>query len=218
VGDDDRGVLARRGIEREVGVEFSALGPLMGGLALVLLRRIHPWVDRGVSWFVDFIRNTPLLVQILFLYLVLPEYGIVLTFFQTAVLAMSIHYSSFLSEVFRAGIDAVPRGQWEAARALNFTATNIYARIVIPQMIPSIVPSAGNILVYMFKDSPLLAAISLVELVFTAQSITAETFNYLEPMTEVGIIFLVMGRVSAQFVRIVERNLGSRWLRTRNWQ
>ncbi len=186
---------------------------LVGGLVLVLLRRAHPIASRIVGGVVEFIRNTPLLVQILFLYLVLPEHGIVLTSFQTGVLAMGIHYSVYLSEVYRAAIDAVPRGQWEAARALNFTTFSTYAYVVLPQAVPVVVPSAGNILVYMFKDSPLLAAISLVELVFTAQNIAAETFNYLEPMTLVGLIFLAMGLASAQLVRMVERHVGSRWMK-----
>ncbi len=185
---------------------------LILGLALLLMRRSHRTADKVVRAIIEFIRSTPLLVQILFLYLVLPEYGIVLSPLQTGVLAMTLHYSCYMSEVYRAGFESVPKGQWEAATALNFTTAETYGRVIIPQMIPAIIPAAGNFLVYMFKDSPLLAAISLVELVFTAQMISADTFRYLEPMTLVGLIFLTMGLIAARGVAAVEKRIGTKWI------
>jgi polar amino acid transport system permease protein len=80
-------------------------------------------------------------------------------------------------------------------------------------MVPLVVPAAGNLLVYMFKDSPLLAAISLVELVFVASKIGAESFRYLEPMTLVGAIFLVMGLATARLVAVLEGRLGATWIK-----
>jgi len=186
---------------------------LVGGMIILLVRRSSAIANSILGFVVEFIRNTPLLVQILFLYLALPDYGVVLSAFSTGVLALSIHYSAYISEVYRAGLEAIPRGQWEAARALNYPIAKMYSRIILPQIVPFVIPAAGNFFVYMFKDSPLLAAISLVELVFVAQEIGAQTFNYLEPMTLVGLIFLALGLIASAMVRMVESRVGLKWKR-----
>ena len=186
---------------------------LFGGLAVALLRRVHPIVDRLLLGPLEFIRNTPLLVQILFIYLALPSFGVVLTAFQTGVLALALHYSCYLAEIYRAGLEGVSRGQWDASVALNFSTYHRYRAIILPQMVPLVVPAAGNLLVYMFKDSPLLAAISLVELVFVASKIGAEKFQYLEPMTLVGIMFLLMGLGTGRLVGLLENRIGATWIR-----
>lgn len=186
---------------------------IVGGLALALLRRAHRNLDRALRLPIEFIRSTPLLVQILFIYLGFPTIGIVLTAFQTGVLALALHYSCYLAEIYRAGLEGIQRGQWDAATALNFNTLDRYRAIILPQMVPLVVPAAGNLLVYMFKDSPLLAAISLVELVFVASKIGAESFRYLEPMTLVGAIFLIMGLATARLVALLEGRLGATWIR-----
>jgi polar amino acid transport system permease protein len=125
---------------------------------------------------------------------------------------MAVHYSCYLSEVYRAGLDSIPLGQYDASTALNFGTIDRYKSVILPQLIPLVVPAAGNFLVYMFKDSPLLAAISLTELVFTASKISTETFQYLEPMTLVGLIFLLMSLGAAAALRKIERRIGVRWI------
>ena len=185
---------------------------LLGGLIIVLLRRSNQLVNILLGSAVEFIRSTPLLVQILFIYLALPRWGIVLTAFQTGVIAMSLHYSCYLSEVYRAGLESIPREQWDGSSALNFSAFDRYRSVILPQLVPRIVPAAGNFLVYMFKDSPLLAAISLVELVFTAEQIGSDTFRYLEPMTLVGAIFLVLSLGAARLITLLENRIGAAWL------
>src|SRR5690606_15524227 len=109
-----------------------------------------------VFWIVEFVRSTPLLIQLYFLYYVLPEYGVVLSPLAIGILALGLHYSCYTAEVYRAGIEAVPTGQWEAARALNLTPRAIWLRIVLPQALPPAVPVLGNYLIAIFKETPLL--------------------------------------------------------------
>jgi polar amino acid transport system permease protein len=180
----------------------------VGGLALMLLRRAP---GRLVRWptaaVVEFIRSTPLLVQLYFLYFVLPNAGVVLSPFLTGVIGLGLHYSCYTSEAYRAGLESVPRGQWEAAVALNYRRRDMLARIVLPQAIPPVIPALGNYLIAMFKDTPMLAAISVVELMQTANLIASEKFLYVEPMTLVGLLFLVMSLIASYLVRRLEWRL-----------
>ncbi len=180
----------------------------VGGLALMLLRRAP---SRMVRWptaaVVEFIRSTPLLVQLYFLYFVLPNAGVVLSPFLTGVIGLGLHYSCYTSEAYRAGLESVPRGQWEAAVALNYRRRDMLARIVLPQAIPPVIPALGNYLIAMFKDTPMLAAISVAELMQTANLIASEKFLYVEPMTLVGLLFLVMSLIASYLVRRLEWRL-----------
>ncbi|NUM52221.1 MAG: ectoine/hydroxyectoine ABC transporter permease subunit EhuD [Candidatus Hydrogenedentes bacterium] len=157
---------------------------------------------------VEFVRSTPLLVQLYFLFYVAPEFGLAMSPLATGVLALGIHYSSYLSEVYRAGIDAVPKGQWEAARALNLCFADTWRLVIIPQALPPVLPAMGNYLIAMFKDTPMLSAITVLELLQTAKIAGAEHFRYLEPLTLVGVLFLALSLGSAACVRWGERRLG----------
>jgi polar amino acid transport system permease protein len=162
---------------------------------------------------VEFIRSTPLLIQIFFLFFVLPEFGIVLDAFTAGVLALGLHYGAYCSEVYRSGLEAVPRGQWEAAIALNLDQTTTFRDIILPQALPPIVPALGNYLVALFKETPLLSAIAVLELMQTAKILGSETFRYNEPITLVGLFFLAMSLVSAAGIRSLERLLNRRTAR-----
>src|SRR3546814_20683718 len=117
--------------------------------------------NRSICWpvtgLVEFIRSTPLLIQIYFLYFVFPEFGIVLPALTAGVLAIGVHYATYCSEVYRAGLENIPRGQWEASIALNLSPYRTFRDIIIPQAIPPIVPALGNYLVALFKSTPLLS-------------------------------------------------------------
>jgi polar amino acid transport system permease protein len=166
---------------------------LVLGLAFALLRRSRLVV---ISWttavIVEFLRDTPLLVQLFFLYYVLPEFGIVLPAFLTGALALGLQYAAYTSEVYRGGIEAVARGQWEAATALNLTRMQAYRDIIIPQAIPRIVPAMGNYLVAMIKETPVLSVVTVMEMMGLANMIGERTFEYLVPLTLVGLIFLLL--------------------------
>ena len=199
-----------------VTIEATLLGFLVAaalGLVLAVLRFAVPSVSWPIAALVEFIRSTPLLIQIFFLFFVLPEFGIVLDAFTAGVLALGLHYGAYCSEVYRSGLEAVPRGQWEAAIALNLDQTTTFRDIILPQALPPIVPALGNYLVALFKETPLLSAIAVLELMQTAKILGSETFRYNEPITLVGLFFLAMSLVSAAGIRSVERLLNRRTAR-----
>ncbi len=181
---------------------------LVLGLVFALLRR-SPY--KAISWptavVVEFLRDTPLLVQLFFLYYVLPVYGIVLPAFLTGALALGLQYSAYTSEVYRGGIEAIPRGQWEAALALNLTPWRTYRDIVIPQAVPRIIPTMGNYLVSMLKETPVLSVVSIVDMLNLANLIGDRTFEYLVPLSMVGLIFLVLTLICSALIRLLERTL-----------
>lgn len=181
---------------------------LILGLVLALLRRTPlALVAKPVALLIEFIRSTPLLVQLYFLFYILPDWGLKLSPLMTGVFALGIHYSTYTSEVYRAGIDSVSKGQWEAAKALNINQLRTFFTIIFPQALPPIIPALGNYLVAMFKDTPLLSTITVLELLYTAKDIGSETFRYLEPLTLVGLLFLVVSLVASKIVRMVEYKL-----------
>lgn len=182
---------------------------LVVGMVWAILRRSERRAVRGTArWIVEAVRSTPLLIQLYFIFYVFPEAGLVLSPLVAGVLGLGLHYSAYVAEVYRSGIDGVPRGQWEAARALNLTRGQTFRRIVLPQAIPPTLPALGNRLIAIFKDSPLLAVITVTELLRQAKLLGAEHFRYLEPMTLVGAIFLVLSLASSRLVRQVERWTG----------
>lgn len=199
------------GIGLLVTLQAAAVGyaiALVLGLVLALLRRSR---YKAISWtvacFTEFVRDTPLLVQLFFLYYVLPDFGIVLPAFMTGALALGLQYSAYTSEVYRGGINAIPRGQWEAATALNLTRLQTYRDIVVPQMIPRIVPALGNYLVSMLKETPVLSVVTVLDMLGLANMIGERTFDYLVPLSMVGLIFLPMTLICSALIHLVERAL-----------
>lgn len=203
-------VLGRAAI---VTVEATALGFVIAatlGLVLASVRLAFPSAGIVITILVELIRSTPLLIQIFFLYFVLPKAGIVMDAFTAGVTAIGIHYAAYCSEVYRAGFESVPRGQWEASIALNLSPWSTFKDIILPQALPPVVPALGNYLIALFKETPLLSAIAVLELMQTAKTIGSETFRYTEPVTLVGVFFLLMSLVSAGMVRMLESRLQRR--------
>ncbi len=198
-----------------VTVEATLLGmgiAVVVGLLWALLRRSqNRALSWSVTWWVEFVRSTPLLIQIYFLFYVLPNFGLTWSPFVTGALALGLHYSAYTAEVYGAGIDNVPKGQWEAAMALNLNRFDTFKSIILPQAIPPMIPALGNYLVAMFKETPILAAITVNELLQTSKLIGAETFRYLEPLTMVGVLFLAASLVSARFVEKLEARFARGW-------
>ena len=189
-----------------VAATFSGfLLALALGLILSVLSRINirP-VSLVVKGLVQFIRDTPLLVQLYFIFYVFPKFGLTLEPFTAGIVGLGIHYATYLSEVFRSGIEAVHAGQWEAAKALNFSRIKTWTRIILPQAIPPVIPVIGNYLITMFKETPLLSAITLVEILQTAKIIGAGSFRYLEGFTIVGVIFFLLSYPSSLLINKLE--------------
>jgi polar amino acid transport system permease protein len=184
------------------------------GLAFAVGRMFGPeWLSVPLAGFIEAVRSTPLLIQIFFIYFVGPEVGITITAITAGILALGIHYATYCSEVYRAGLANIPRGQWEACVALNMPSYRTFSDIIIPQAIPPVVPALGNYLVALFKDTPLLSAIGVLELMQTAKIIGSENFRYTEPITIVGVIFLLFSLIAASLIKLVERWLNRLALR-----
>jgi polar amino acid transport system permease protein len=192
-----------------IGITLAGFAiALVFGLLLAVLRRSRL---RLLSWpsalLVEFIRSTPLLIQLYFLFYVLPDYGLTLSPIATGTLGIGLHYSCYVAEVYRAGLNAVPRGQWEAAKALSLSPWHAYRDIILPQAVRPIIPALGNYLVAMFKDTPVLSAITVVELMLQAKNIGSQTFRYIEPITMAGLFFLIISVSVAMLVRRIETRL-----------
>ena len=198
------------------GVKITILATLLGsvlaaivGLAIALLRRSsNRLISRPVGFFAEFIRGTPLLVQLYFIFYVLPDIGILLPPLVAGVIGLGLHYGTYAAEVYRAGIDNVPRGQWEAAKACNLTVRQTWMHVILPQAIPPMIPALANYFVAMFKETPLLSAITVLELMNQAKSVANTYYRYVEPMTLVGVFFLVISLFSVILLRWLERRYG----------
>ena len=178
------------------------------GLLLALARRSpNRMLSVSVSGLIEFTRSTPLLVQIYFLFYVMPGAGIKMSPLVTGIIALGVHYAAYCSEVYRAGLEGIPKGQWEAAAALNFSGRQTLTRIIIPQAIPPVIPALGNYLIAMFKETPLLSTITVMELLQTAKIIGAESFRYVEAITLVGLLFLLMSLLASAAVRTLDGRL-----------
>lgn len=197
-----------------VTLEATVLGSALAfvlGLILTLLRLSHVPVLSQVTWaFVEFMRDTPLLVQLYFVYFVFPEtFGIKMSSLMTGVVTLGVHYAAYTSDTYRAGIQGVPRGQWEAATALSLPRHRVWIGVVLPQAIRRSLPSLGNYLISMFKDTPLLLVVGVLEMVGQARNVGSANYSYVEPFTLAGLLFLVLSYPSSVLVRRLERYVGN---------
>lgn len=175
------------------------------GLVLALAQRTpYRAITVVVREAVEFIRSTPLVLQIFFVFYVGPQFGLRLSPWTAGMIAIGLHYAAYLSEVYRGGLESVPKGQWEAATSLNLSTARTYFRVVIPQALPPSLAGMGNYLVGIFKDTPMLSVIGVAELMHTANAIGSETYRFLEPYTLVGVIFLLISLPTAAGIRLFE--------------
>lgn len=194
------------------GLKITILASILGaivaavvGLGFAILRRSPVMVvSKTTGFIVEFIRGTPLLVQLYFIFYVLPDIGIRLPALVAGVIGLGLHYGTYTAEVYRGGIENVPRGQWEAAKAANLTTRQTWIHVILPQAIPPMIPALANYLVAMFKETPLLSAITVLELMNQAKSVANSSYRYIEPMTLVGVFFLIMSLISVFFLRWLE--------------
>lgn len=182
---------------------------LVIGLMLALAqlnprRRVLVW---SAYAFVELIRGSPLLLQLFYIFYVFPFFGLKLSTFTAGVLGLAINYGAYLSEVFRAGIEAVDNGQWEAARSLGMPMWVIMAKVVLPQALRIIIPPVGNYFISLFKDTALVSTISIAELLFTGQLLAAETFKYLEIYSFIFTIYILISYPASLGVKWLERRM-----------
>lgn len=193
-----------------VTVEITLLASVVAyalGLVFALIRRTGiPLLSQAVLLFIEFVRSTPLLIQVFVLYYVIqPVGGMTLSPFTTGVIALGVHYATYAAEVYRAGIEAVPKGQWEATTALNLPRSRVWTAVVLPQAVPRVLPALGNYTISMFKETPLLLAIGVVDVLARAKEVGADTFRVTEPFTLAGVLFLLVSLPASILVRRLER-------------
>ena len=171
---------------------------LAGMSRFVLLR----WIIKS---YIEVIRGTPLLLQLIYVYYVLPSIGIRLDAFTAGVLALTLNYSAYISEVYRGGIQAIARGQHDAAAALGMTHGLAMRRIILPQAVRIVVPVLGNYFISLFKDTALASAVSIQELVYTAQVRAALSYQYFTLYTVVAVMYFAVSFPAARLVGYLER-------------
>ena len=187
---------------------FASLVAYVMGLVLALLRRSPFAGVRWIVWaFIEFVRSTPLIVQVFFMFFVLPNIGITLDPVPTGVLTIGVHYATYTAEVYRAGIEAVPAGQWEAATALSLPRGRVWYAVILPQAIPRVLPALGNYSISLLKETPILLTIGVLDIVGAAYQEGSENFRYVEPITIAGVLFLVLSYSASLLVRRLERRV-----------
>jgi polar amino acid transport system permease protein len=192
-----------------LGVTLAAsVVAIVLGLVLALGRRAG---SRFVSWpayaVVEFVRSTPIPIQLFFVYFGLPALDIRISALATGVAVLGVHYACYMSEVYRAGIDAIPKGQWEACTALSLPPQRTWRAVILPQVIRRILPSTGNQVIALFKETPFLIVIGVAEMVTVANRFGGTTYRYIEPITIAGLIFLVASYPTSVLMRKMENRL-----------
>jgi polar amino acid transport system permease protein len=166
------------------------------------------WLYWPATAFVEFFRNTPVLVQILWFYFALP---ILMPFaispLAAAALGISLNSAAFSAEIYRGGIQSIERGQWDGARALGMTFAQTMRRIILPQAIKRMVPALTNRAIEIFKMSTLASAVAYVELLQQAKLIASLNYNPIEAYTTVAVIFFVLLWPLVQLTYVLERRL-----------
>lgn len=194
-----------------LGLASFALGSALG-LAVALARVSSIRFLRGIAFaYVSIFRGTPLLVQILLIYFGLPRYGITLDPVPAALLALTLFSAAYLSENFRSGINAVDRGQWEAAHSLGMNYWKMMWRVILPQGLRIAIPPVGSRMIALIKDTSLASTITVVELTRVADQVGASTFRYMEMFLMVGLIYWVINQILTIVQTIFEGRVARRF-------
>ena len=166
---------------------------MVSGLAIGIARISRMAPLRVVSaCYIQFIRGTPLLLQLFFIYYVLPYAGIVLSPFVSGAIGLTLNYAAYMAEVFRSGIQAIPKGQWEAGSSVGMSRSLLMRRIILPQAARFIIPPLGNEFNAMLKNSTLVSVIGVQELLLTTETLTSATFRVFELYSIVALYFLTL--------------------------
>ncbi len=209
-----------RGVVNTLIIAFFAvlLGTLLGTLLAVLkMGKFAPtrWLATA---YVEFVRGTPLMIQLMFIFYGLPMLNI--TFpqipfipnsdrFAAAIFAMSLNSAAYVAEIIRSGIQAVDKGQFEAARSLGFKESQALRMVVLPQAIKNILPALGNEFVTVIKESSIVSVIGIADLMYQANGVIANTFITLETLAVAAIIYFIMTFVTSRLIAFAERKMAN---------
>lgn len=187
-----------------LSIFFATILAVLGALARL---STMPVINAIGSFYVSLFRGTPLLLQIFFIFYALPQLGVVLPAIPAGVVALSLNYGAYMTEIFRAGIQAVPRGQREAAEALGMQEQLVMRRIVLPQAVRIVVPAIGNEFIAMIKDSALVSTITVHETLFMAQRIGRSAFEPVAALIIAGAVYWTLTIIFSYFQERLERRL-----------
>ncbi|GBF74293.1 hypothetical protein PA598K_02629 [Paenibacillus sp. 598K] len=192
-------------------LQLSAVGVILGTIlgvlfALMRISTITP-LKFLASAYIEIIRGTPMVVQILIIHYGLTTVGINLPAFMSGVVALTINSSAYMAEVFRAGIQAIDKGQFEAARSLGMTRTMTMRHVVLPQAFRNMLPAIGNEFIIIIKDSSLVSFIGIGELMYTARIFQGSLYLPLEPLLVIAVIYFIMTFTLSNLLQALERKL-----------
>lgn len=187
-----------------LSIVFSLSLGLLAGLGRISR---NPAINRVATIYVEVVRGVPLLVQLFYIYYALGP-TLHLTGLMSAVTALSICYGAYMAEIFRAGIQSIPKGQMEAALALGMSRGQAMTRIILPQTIKVILPPIDNEFIALLKDSSMVSILAVSDLLRREREFASTTFNYLEAYTVVALIYLILTLFFSRMVALMEERLG----------
>ena len=192
-----------------VTIQVSALAVFFGaifGIIIGVLRTMPNFFVSGIAaTYIYVIRGTPLLIQLFLIYFGLPSFGIFLTAFVSGVIGLSMNSAGYIGELVRGGIEAIPKGQWEAGKTLGLSYGKTMRFIILPQAIRNMLPALGNEFVTLIKESSLLSTLAISELTMVGRQIRSATFAPFETFIVVGLIYLFMTSVTSFLLRLLEK-------------
>lgn len=194
-----------------VTLQLSFFGVLLGtllGIVLALMRISKNVVLKAVSsTYIELIRGTPMLVQVFIIYFGLVPFGLELSKFEAGVAALTINSAAYMAEVFRAGMNAIDKGQAEAARSLGMTHGMTLRHIILPQAFRNMLPAIGNEFIIIIKDSSLVSTIGAAEIMYTARTVQGAAFKPLEPLLVAAAMYFVITFTLSKLLGALERRL-----------
>lgn len=180
------------------------------GLSLAVLRVFAPkWVAMIATWYVEIVRGTPVLIQLFFIFYGLPSIGIKFSPFWAGAIGLGLNYAAYEAEIYRTGLFAIPRTQWESALALGMTRWQAMREVILPQAVRVVIPPITNDFISLLKDSSLVSIITMVDLTKVYGQVSATYYDYFGPGILVAIIYLLLGLPFVRFARITEKRLAA---------
>lgn len=190
-------------------LKIAVLGSVLALIAAIVAALCKMYGARPLRWlanlYIEIFRGTSALVQLFWLFFVLPQFGIMLEAFTVAVVGLGLNVGAYGAEVVRGAISAVPRGQWEAATALNMSQAQMLRRIILPQAFVAMIPPWGNLFIELLKSTALVSLITLGDLAFRAQQMNQTTMKTIPIFTLVLLIYLAMSLCFTIVMRLLEK-------------
>jgi polar amino acid transport system permease protein len=190
-------------------VQIAALGCLLALFAAIVAALGKMYGPAPVRWlanaYIEIFRGTSALVQLFWLFFVLPQFGILLEAFTVAVVGLGLNVGAYGAEVVRGAVASVPRGQWEASTALNMSQMQMLRRIILPQAFVAMIPPWGNLFIELLKSTALVSLITLTDLTFKAQQLNQTTMKTIPIFTLVLLIYLAMSLTLTIGMRLLEQ-------------